>query len=198
MDCLGRAAETFSGRRASQMDEELAGFLALLREEGVKSYGEIGAREGDTFHRVMMALGPGTRGVALDLPGGLWGSATTRPGLERVVDDLVQRDRKASCLFGSSRTLATQRVFVARGPYDAILIDGDHTLTGVTSDWEFCRGLARIVALHDIVGTGEIDKPSKTPVDVPLLWSAIERSGLRTRSFVAPGSKMGIGVVWTV
>lgn len=63
---------TFSGRRPSQMEDELNGFINLMREHGVKSYGEIGAREGDTFHHVLSNL-PGCRGVAMDLPGGLWG-----------------------------------------------------------------------------------------------------------------------------
>lgn len=185
---------TFSGRRPSQIEEELNGFVDLLRAEGVKVYGEVGAREGDTFHHVLSAL-PGCRGVAMDLPGGLWGKLSTRAKLERAIADLTANGRDASCMFGDSKTAAAIRQFQGRGPYDAILIDGDHTLTGVTADWNNYRGMARIIAFHDIVGTGQRDRVQQREVEVPVLWESIKASGLRTMEFVAPGSAMGIGVV---
>lgn len=185
---------TFSGRRPSQIEEELNGFVDLLRAEGVRSYGEIGAREGDTFHHVLTAL-PECRGVAMDLPGGLWGKLSTRAKLERAIADLMASGRKASCMFGDSKTEATIRMFQGRGPYDAILIDGDHTLPGVTADWNNYRGMARIIAFHDIVGAGQTDRVHNREVEVPILWESIKASGLRTVEFVAPGSAMGIGVV---
>lgn len=184
----------FSGRRkASQDPDELQAFVDLLKLEEVKRYGEIGARHGDTFHHIVRELG--AYGVALDLPGGLWGQSTTRPYLERAVEDLCKRGLKASCMFGDSRSAATIGQFIGRGPYDAILIDGDHTLEGVTADWLNYRSCARLVAFHDIVGTGQAEKVTSRPVEVPLLWESIKRTH-RVVEFVAPGSKMGIGVAW--
>lgn len=185
---------TFSGRRPSQQEFEIDGFVELLRTHGVKSYGEIGAREGDTFHHVLTSL-PGCTGVALDLPGGLWGKASTRSQLEAAVADLEGKGIKASCMFGDSKGAATIRLFQGRGPYDAILIDGDHTLAGVTADWENYRHMARIVAFHDIVGEGQREKVFGRHVEVPLLWETIKFSGYKTVEFVAPGSTMGIGCV---
>lgn len=188
---------TFSGRRPSQNELELRGFIGLLAEHGVRRYLEIGSREGDTFHEVMLALPEGATGVAVDLPGGLWGKSSTRQQLPRAIEDLQLRGRKASCLFGDSQTDATKRLIVGRGPYDAALIDGDHTYAGVSRDWVLYRGIAPMVAFHDIVGDGCSDKHTGAQVEVPRLWAEIKDSGLRTVEFVSPGSKMGIGVVWS-
>jgi hypothetical protein len=185
---------TFSGRRASQNAWELSQFIAILLDEGVRRYGEVGAREGDTFHDVMCALPVGSKGVALDYPGGLWGKKTTRAALELCIADLKAKGYKVSALFGDSKTPATVSQFRGRGPYDAILIDGDHTLTGVTSDWVKYRDMARLIAFHDIAGVGQASAGHS--VDVPKLWEMIKANGYRTRELVAPGSLMGIGLVW--
>lgn len=188
--------KTFSGRRPSQNEHELRSLIALLFDRGVRRYLEIGAREGDTFHEVLLALPTGASGVAVDLPGALWGKDSSRARLKQAVHDLTDRGFSASCLFGDSQTEATQRLVVSRGPYDAILIDGDHTYAGVRSDWEAYGRLAPIVAFHDIVGAGQAEKAYGTPVEVPRLWAEIKESGLQTVEFVAPGSNMGIGVVF--
>lgn len=186
---------TFSGRKASQHPDELSAFVDLLLEHQVQSYGEIGSREGDTFHHVLTSL-RGCRGVAVDLPGGLWGKVTTRSKLEIAVADLTARGIEASCMFGDSKTLATKQLFQGRGPYDAILIDGDHTLEGVTADWGNYRSMARIIAFHDIVGVGQREKrPGGRVVEVPTFWRVLKSQGYNTVEFVAPGSKMGIGCV---
>lgn len=188
--------KTFSGRkRASQNPQELAAFADLLKTEEVTRYGEIGARHGDTFHYIMLGLREGSHGVAMDYPGALWGQASSRSYLERAVADLCDRGYKASAMFGDSRSSGTIGQFIGRGPYDAILIDGDHTLEVVTSDWLNYQGCSRLVAFHDIVGTGQKEKVSGRQVEVPLLWASIKRN-YKTVEFVAEGSKMGIGVAW--
>ena len=186
---------TFSGRRASQNDHELNSFKQLLIDRGVTKYLELGARHGDTFWSVMTSLPVGSVGVAVDLPGGLWGTEASRDHLQRAVADLCQRGYKASFLFGDSQTEATKRLIVGRGPFDAILIDGDHTLPGVTRDWDLYGDMAKIVAFHDIVGTGQAEKVYGNPVEVPILWDRIKHSGLVTVEYVGEGSAMGIGCV---
>lgn len=170
-------------------------FIALLQERGVRSYCEIGARHGDTLHEIAISLPAGSKIVGVDLPGGLWGTSTSRRHLELVIADLCERGYKASCIFGDSQTEATHRLVAGRGPYDAILIDGDHTLEGVTSDWRLYGSMASTIAFHDIVGTGQAEKVNGSPVEVPMLWDSIKRAGQDVREFVAPGSKMGIGCV---
>jgi hypothetical protein len=184
---------TFSGRAPSQDEFELRSFIALLQERKVARYLEVGARHGDTFHEVAISLPAGSTVVAVDLPGGLWGNSKSRSHLEEVVADLRTRGYQASVIFGDSHTSGTRRLIVGRGPYDAILIDGDHTLAGVTKDWDAYGDMAPIVAFHDIVGTGQIEKVNGSPVEVPILWQSLKRAGMTALEFVAPGSKMGIG-----
>ena len=186
---------TFSGRAPSQDESELRGFISLLQERGVTRYLEVGSRHGDSTHEIAINLPPGSTIVAVDLPGGLWGTERSRPYLERVIADLCARGYKASCIFGDSQTDATKRLIIGRGPYDAILLDGDHTLKGVTRDWQLYGDMAPIVAFHDITGTGQAEKVHGSPVEVPILWDAIVRSGENVREFVTPGSHMGIGAV---
>lgn len=186
--------KTFSGRRPSQDESELRGFIQLLRDRGVTRYLEIGARHGDTFHEVMASLPAGSVGVAVDLPGALWGVEKSRNALNAVVSDLNSKGYKASALFGDSQTEATRRLVAGRGPFDAILIDGDHTLPGVTADWRNYGGMAPIVAFHDIVGTGQAEKVEGNPVEVPILWEQL-LADHETVEFVSPGSTMGIGAV---
>jgi predicted O-methyltransferase YrrM len=186
--------QTHSGRRASQNEYELRSFIALLSERGVRRYLEIGARHGDSFHEIMLGLPVGSTGVAVDLPGGLWGTGKSRDHLKRAVADLNKRGYKCSHLFGDSQTDATKRIIVGRGPYDAILIDGDHTLTGVTRDWLQYKSMAPLIAFHDIVGTGQIEKVGGRQVEVPILWDRLKAQH-ETVEFVDAGSKMGIGVV---
>lgn len=187
--------QTFSGRRASQETLELRAFISLLKQLGVRSYLEIGAREGDTFHEVMINLPAGAAGVAVDLPGGLWGKGTTKLKLQRAVNDLCTRGYMASCLFGDSKSAGTARTARMRGPFDAVLIDGDHRYEGVKGDWEIYRHFAPVIAFHDIVGEGQAEKVTHCPVEVPRLWEEIKASGLTVREFIAPESKMGIGVI---
>lgn len=189
--------KTLSGRVPSQNEQELTAFIDLLNAEGCRAYAEIGAREGDTFHEIMTHLPKGSKGVALDLPGGRWGNVKTADKLRHAVDELTQNGYKASYILGDSQAAATIKMFSSRGPYDAILIDGDHTLDAVTADWKRYRDFAPLIAFHDIAGTGEKDKNRGDKVEVPLLWSAIKSNGRRTVEFIAPDSKMGIGVVWT-
>lgn len=142
----------------------------------------------------MLSLPEGSYGVAVDLPGGLWGTGKSKPHLIEAVEDLNRRGYKCSYLFGDSQTEATSRLVWTRGPYDAVLIDGDHTLSGVTNDWDIYGSLAPLVAFHDIVGHGQAEKVSNNPVEVPILWDRL-KSEHEVREFVAPGSAMGIGVV---
>lgn len=184
---------TRSGRRASQHPFEIFSFINLLQERGVKRYLEIGSRHGDTFYLVTASLPEGSRAVAVDLPGGPWGVSSSMVALQRAGCLLEEQGYKTSVLFGSSHT-EEMRASVARmGPYDAVLIDGDHTLEGVTKDWELYGNMAPIVAFHDIVGTGQFSRENE--VQVPILWERLKKDRLY-REFVGYESKMGIGVVF--
>lgn len=185
--------KTFSGRRPSQRPDELAAFIALLFEEGVRSYLEIGARDGDSFHAVMSALPPGSRGVAVDLPGGAWGWSASKKNLDRAVADLRGRGYEVRAIYGDSKALATRQLVANDAPFDALLIDGDHRFAGVFHDWENYGPMAGLVAFHDIDGHGV--RKGNMPVEVPKLWDIL-RYQYRSREIIGQERGMGIGVVW--
>lgn len=185
--------KTFSGRKASQHHFELTSFINFLKESGVKRYLEIGARHGDTFHEVMINLPEGSTGIAVDMPGGLWGRRGTDRALKAATEDLKSKGYDVDIIIGNSQERTVIQTIKALGPFDAILIDGDHTLSGVTKDWVNYKDLAPIVAFHDIVGTGQFEKVSKRKVEVPLLWNEIKQA-YPVKEFIGLESLMGIGV----
>jgi cephalosporin hydroxylase len=188
--------ETFSGHKASQNEWELTQFLDLLRERKVRKYLEIGARDGDTLHAVGRVLAPGASLIAVDLPGALWGYAASIQNLRRASLDLRNMGHKVHMVLGSS--LASEVIYQVKkhGPYDAILIDGDHTYGGVSADWAIYGGMAPIVALHDIAGYGVTQRTTRHEVEVPKFWAEV-KVGREVLEFIAPESLMGIGVIIT-
>lgn len=199
--------QTFSGRRASQNEFELDSLIQFMNEHNVTAYLEIGARHGDTFHYVMSKLPAGSHGLAVDLPGGLWGRADTAKPLRRAIQDLCSKGYNADYLLGDShekimidKIFAWAKEHIPSGVYDAVLIDGDHTYKAVKLDYDN-YGTHRIVAFHDIVGDGQAEKVKNNPVEVPKLWKELfqENFGKTTNKlfeFVDKDSKMGIGVIY--
>lgn len=187
--------KTRSGRNPSQDESELRSLIALMRQRGVRSYLEVGARHGDTFFEVMTSLPKGSFGLAMDLPGGLWGTSKSVASLKEAKRELEVMGYQIVLSLGDSKLEASVDTAMAFGRYDAILIDGDHLYDGAKAEWLNYGPLGKMVAFHDIVGDGQAEKVHGNPVEVPRLWAEIKASGVGTVEFVAPGSKMGIGVV---
>lgn len=196
--------KTFSGLRASQMTEELNALLHLAKSPTIEasSYLEIGARHGDTFHAVMSAMPPGSRGLAVDMPGGAWGQRNSHECLERAVADLQRRGYVVSAIFGDSqqddtanKVAAWRNLWLGGRKFDLSLIDGDHRFEGVSRDFKLYAPMTRFVALHDIVGDGQHDR-DRNPVEVPRFWREVVRANfIACIEIVAHNSKMGLGVV---
>lgn len=187
--------KTRSGRSPSQDELELRSLIALMHQRGVRSYLEVGARHGDTFFEVMTSLPKGSFGLAMDLPGGLWGTSKSVASLKDAAKELRRIGYDVVLSLGDSKLEASIDTAMAFGHYDAVLIDGDHLYEGAKADWLNYGPLGKMVAFHDIVGDGQAENVHGNPVEVPRLWAEIKASGVETVEFVAPGSKMGIGVV---
>lgn len=189
--------KSLSGRRASQNEHELLCFISLLKDNNVKSYLEIGARHGDTFYEVMKSLPIGSVGVAVDFPGALWGTSASKVSLVNACEELRKLGYKIHCIFGDSTTEEVINKVKKHGKFDAALIDGDHTLEGVTKDFDNYKDSAEIIAFHDIVGTGEIERVTNKQVEVPIFWQQLKdtKKFETLYEFVDTGSKMGIGVI---
>lgn len=186
--------KTLSGRRASQDEDELNGFIALLKSERVESYLEIGSREGDTFYDVVRTLPVGSHAVAVDLPGALWGKRTTGKQLYKAADALRLKGYVVTVILGNSTNEKVVEAIRSHGPFDAALIDGDHRYEGAQADWLHFGSMARLVAFHDIVGHGQAERVHGNKVEVPRLWSEIKAEH-RCAEFITQGSSMGIGCV---
>lgn len=197
--------KTFSGRKASQRPEELHGLIRELQRANVRTYLEIGARHGDTFHEIMTSLPPGSVGIAVDLPGGAWGVDSSRKALDRVITDLRKRGYQVAAVYGDStspevfRQVGLHMERFAQTGFDAALIDGDHRYEGVLADWRIWGPCARIVAFHDVAGEGVLQRTTGYPVEVPRLWAELKADLPMSTSkleFIGKGEPlMGIGVL---
>lgn len=188
--------KTFSGRNPSQMAGELLPFIDFMHARGCQRYLEIGARHGDAFHQIMSTFAAGKRGVAVDLAGGLWGTADSKSALLAARDDLVRQGLDAHVVLGDSHSRSVIAKCAALGPFDFALIDGDHTYAAVKQDFKDYAPLADYVAFHDIVGRKQSTRRAgvRFPVEVPRLWAEI-KDAYEHWEFVEDGSQMGIGVV---
>ena len=184
----------YSGRPISQRRDELDSFKRLLRTHDVRAYLEIGAREGDTFHEVMLALEPGSRGIAVDLPGAKWGKSNSKHLLGRALKDLNARGYEVRAIVGDSHDEKIIAEVRKHAPFDAVFIDADHSYSAVLRDWLAYGGLAPLVAFHDIDGFGMHTKDG-SPVEVPELWGELE-SRFESKRFVCAERGMGIGVLF--
>lgn len=182
-------------RRITRHEDELRAFIALLQAEGVRRYVEIGARDGNTFGKVMSSLPEGSVGVAVDLPGYAWGWPNSERALRSVCANLEKMGRETHVVIGDSSDPRVVGEVLGLGPYDAVFIDGDHAYTALKSDWDWYAPMGRIVALHDLYPPM---RPDMAPIDVPKLWAEIaaDPQVVRRKEIVGKSPGAGIGVVW--
>jgi predicted O-methyltransferase YrrM len=180
-----------------QDEREIAALCDLLKAEGVRSYLEVGSKHGGALWRVAEALPKGSRIVSVDLPGGtkLWKESE---GSLKACHEAMQRDlgHEAHCLWGNSRDAKIIDQVRALGPFDAVLIDGDHRREGVLADWETYGPMCRIVAFHDVAWFRAATWEG-TRIDVGDMWNHL-RPQYRHIEFRFDESfkNNGIGVLW--
>jgi hypothetical protein len=119
----------------AQDETEITEFAALLAAEGVTSYLEIGSKFGGSLWRVANALPKGSRIVAVDMPGGTKAWDQTRRSLKGCVHRLIELGYDARIIWGDSTDPRIIEQVQAHAPFDACLIDANHTLPYVTKDF---------------------------------------------------------------
>lgn len=178
-----------------QHDEELDQLIALLVAHDVRSYLEIGGRYGGSFERIMIALPQGSRGTVIDFPGGPFGDDNSPSILMAALDRLKAAGRDVNCIFGPSAAVEVHERAVRCSPFDAIVIDGDHSYDAVRRDFWLYRPLGRIIALHDIAAPDHVRSRDGLPVEVPRFWNEIKTLYKHTE-IICDNSLMGIGVLF--
>lgn len=181
---------------AIQHVDELAEFTKIVREIQPRNVLEIGTAQGGVFWLFCKVSAPDATLISLDLP-----PAERHSGGQPVLVDLArmkksgQRVKKVLGDSHSSETFQEVCSVLDGESLDLLLIDGDHTYTGVRQDYEMYGPLVRsggIIALHDIIQT------DWEGCKVDLLWQELQQdASLETRSIVRPYRSAfgGIGVV---
>ncbi len=183
------------GATVSQDPEELEWLGGWLRWRGCSSFLEIGSRRGGSFFLLSLALPPGSRVAALDLPGGPWGSADSAETLTKVGEALKERGYQVSTVLRNSNSpeaVAEIRRLFPNG-LDAVFVDGDHSYEGVRADYENYFPLLKpggCFALHDVW-----PRHAEPGIEVYAFWVELMRLHVWD-FFVARPSSPGIGVIW--
>jgi hypothetical protein len=171
-----------------QNEEEHSAFVDLLRCEGVRSFLEIGSKYGGSLWRAAIALPTGSRVVSVDLE--------HMESLKACCQVLRGRGYDVHTILGNSQSPDIIAKVKALGPYDAVFIDADHRIPGVTADWETYGLMARIVAFHDI-SWWRAPEWMGTRFDVPQFWDRIKTEYRHQEFRFDPKHKdNGIGVLW--
>lgn len=179
-----------------QAEQEITAFCDLLKRENVKSYLEIGSKFGGSLWRAAQALQPKSRIVAVDLPNGTKAWKESSVSLMACIVQLNANSNDARVIWGNSIDPEVIERVRELGPYDAIFIDADHRLPGVTKDWNTYGPMGRVIGFHDIAWK-RAPEWIGVRIDVPQFWNEI-KGGYRHEEFkfCPTGKNNGIGVLW--
>jgi predicted O-methyltransferase YrrM len=181
----------------AQDEGEIEAYCEILRQNEVSCYLEVGSKFGGSLWRAARALPVGSRIVSIDLPKGTKAWKESRASLEACIAELNRLGYKAQVIWGDSKSNEVIRKAFLAGPYQAVMIDADHRLAGVTADWINYGPMSRsIVAFHDI-GWRRAKEWEGVRIDVPEFWDVIKRDFRHKEIKLCPtGKNNGIGVLW--
>lgn len=164
-----------------QNKKEWDDFIEYLQDKNIRSYLEVGAREGVALRYLVEKL-PIKFVAVVDLPGANWGKNGSEVELKQNLDALGCEYKMA---LGDSKS--KEIIDSVRREYDLVFIDGDHTYGGVKADYKNYAGMGRIVAFHDIN-----QKPGSRAYGATRLWNKI-KPGIEFIN--EDSSNKGIGVI---
>lgn len=177
-------------------------FLQILRDEGVRSYLEIGAMYGCSLWRVAGLMPAGSsRIVAID-------SMVDRPDAKQdlleCISSLNMMGHNAHFINGDSTDPITIGKASILGPFDALFIDGNHSPEYVMADWINYGPMARIVGFHDInwnntwvSARGNTPPADGSTMGAPKVWNELKQKYRHKEFKFHPSNNYyGIGVLW--
>lgn len=179
--------------RPIQQDSE---FIELARRVWLlqpKVILEIGTHWGGTLHMWTRMATEDATIISVDLPGGEFGG-----GYSEIRIPLYESFRRPSQQLHllredshSPETLAKVKNILSGRPVDFLLIDGDHTYSGVKQDFEMYTPLVRkggLIAFHDIA-------KSYDRTEVEKFWNEVKVGRSVTELCHHPSGIYGIGII---
>src|SRR5262245_1131559 len=184
-----------------QYRTEIDEFVQLMKDNAIRSYLEIGSMYGGSLWLVSRIMPKRSRIVVVDLPPPNKPHATQ--SLQQCIEHLRRDNFDVHYFAGDSTNPAIVSKVKALGPFDAVLIDGNHTLPYVSKDWENYGPMGKIVAFHDInfyrppeeVQQQRRQFPGFLAIEVPPFWDKI-KNGYRHVEIKHDRRDNGFGVLW--
>jgi len=156
---------------------------------------EIGSMEGGTLFLLTQMCDPHAHMISLD-----WSYTQAR---RQSFPQFARAQQRISLVEADSHDPATRtRVeqLLEGEPLDFLFIDGDHSLAGVTQDFETFAPLLRsggIIAFHDIVPDIRASRGEPTERDsggVPQFWQTIRQLYPACRELIDDPNQDGCGI----
>jgi predicted O-methyltransferase YrrM len=191
-------SEAFS---PDQKETEALGLLSLLQQQSPTHLCEIGSRRGGSLFLLSRVASPCARMLAIDI-------GFSEHEL-RAVPHFRGPAQSITCLQADSHAQGTLRRvqdWLGGHQLDFLFIDGDHSYSGVSADFEMYSPLVRpggVIAFHDIVPDSKTRRGVGSANDtgeVPAFWAALKQRGYATEELIEDPEQdgMGIGIVhWT-
>jgi hypothetical protein len=182
---------------AMQDGAEVSRWAEIVNETGTACrYLEIGSKFGGSLWQVAKAMPVGSLIIAVDLPNGtkLW--KQSQASLLACIERLRQNGYDAHVLWGDSTDPKMVDQVREFAPFDAVLIDANHTRPYLEKDWANYSPLARTIAFHDIAWR-RAPEWIGTRIDVPEFWQKVKDQYRHEEiKFCPTGKNNGIGVLW--
>ena len=189
-----------NGFGAMQKPAEFAALLTMLEAASPRTILEIGVGKAGSswaFSKIE-AL---ERIVAIDLPGGPWGGGPTEESIKYIADNspikydfIAGNSMSSECLEAVKKLLF--KSFDKFDEVDFLFIDGDHSYSGVKTDFLTYKQFVReggLIAFHDIC-----EHAPETGCEVKKFWDEIKESTPKDKyvEFISePTNWGGIGVL---
>lgn len=186
---------------AGQRAGEIIRLLKMLEVDPPKILGEIGAASGGNLFLFAKVSDPSALIVSLELD--------YSKARRRAYPQLIQSGQQLVCIGGDSHAAETRRrveTTLDGRKFDFLFIDGDHSLSGVTQDFEMYAPFVRpggLIAFHDIVEDvfQRYGRPTPSVTGgVPKYWKFISQHYPERWEFIDDPEQdgFGIGVIrWT-
>lgn len=200
----GTNAERYAALRgvglgALQKEKEIVPLLDAISAIEPRRLCEIGSYDGGTLFLFAQAAHPSAHLISLDLEFG--------GGRGRYFPTFARPGQRVTCIQADSHQASTRDLVgnqLGNEQLDVLFIDGDHSLDGVTRDFELFSPLVRkggLIAFHDIVPDYRTRFGTPTASnggEVWKLWESLKARCPQTQEFFEQGPEQdgyGIGLI---